>query len=101
YLSSLGHEPARISGNNFWYHSPLHADKMPSFKINRQLNKWYDFAGSPVTGNYNEMQSKGFGRYTVKLIYPIFENSFSITSVGILLIMPPYKSLHGRVMGKA
>ncbi|WP_018629577.1 toprim domain-containing protein [Niabella aurantiaca] len=44
YLSSLGHEPARVSGNSYWYHSPLHADKTPSFKINRQLNRWYDFA---------------------------------------------------------
>ncbi|MGN6420252.1 MAG: CHC2 zinc finger domain-containing protein, partial [Pseudobacter sp.] len=44
YLSSLGFQAQKTSGDQSWYHSPLHADKTPSFKVNRKLNKWYDFA---------------------------------------------------------
>jgi hypothetical protein len=42
YLSSLGHEPAKIRGNDFWYLSPLRNEQTASFKVNRKLNLWYD-----------------------------------------------------------
>ena len=42
YLSTLGFEPAKIRGNDFWYLSPLRQERTPSFKINRTLNRWYD-----------------------------------------------------------
>ena len=44
YLSALGYEPAKISGKSYWYLSPLHEEKTASFKVNRHLNRWYDFA---------------------------------------------------------
>jgi len=42
FLSSLGHEPAKIRNNDYWYFSPLRDEKTPSFKVNRRLNRWYD-----------------------------------------------------------
>ena len=42
YLNSLGYHPQRINGNDYWYLSPLHKEHTPSFKVNRQLNGWYD-----------------------------------------------------------
>ena len=42
YLSLLGHEPAKIRNNDYWYLSPLREEKTPSFKVNRKLNRWYD-----------------------------------------------------------
>jgi len=42
YLSTLGHEPAKIRTSDFWYHSPLREENTPSFKVNRRLNRWYD-----------------------------------------------------------
>lgn len=42
YLSSLGYEPSKIKGNDYWYLSPIRAEKTPSFKVNRKLNVWYD-----------------------------------------------------------
>ena len=42
YLHSLGHEPSKIRGNDYWYHSPLRDEKEPSFKVNRNKNVWYD-----------------------------------------------------------
>lgn len=44
YLSGLGHSPAKVRGNNCWYHSPLHPDNTPSFKVDRVKNTWYDFS---------------------------------------------------------
>jgi len=42
YLSKLGHKPAKIRNNDYWYVSPLRDEKTPSFKVNRKLNRWYD-----------------------------------------------------------
>lgn len=42
FLASLGHEPSRIVRDDHWYLSPLRAEKTASFKVNRQLNRWYD-----------------------------------------------------------
>ena len=43
YLSGLGHEPAKIKGRDFWYLSPLRNEQTASFKVNRKLNRWYDY----------------------------------------------------------
>lgn len=42
YLSSLGHQATKNRGADFWYLSPLRVEKTPSFKINVNLNRWYD-----------------------------------------------------------
>lgn len=43
YLSRIGIQPAKVLGVNYWYHSPFRNEKTPSFKVNRSLNRWYDF----------------------------------------------------------
>lgn len=50
YLAELGIQPVRIRGVNFWYLSPLRNEKTPSFKVNRKINRWYDF-GEGIGGN--------------------------------------------------
>lgn len=50
YLASLGHRPQKVRNQDYWYLSPLHEEKTPSFKINRQLNVWYDH-GTGKGGN--------------------------------------------------
>jgi len=42
YLFSWGHQPVKIRGNDYWYRSPLRDEKTASFKVNRNLNVWYD-----------------------------------------------------------
>jgi Toprim-like/CHC2 zinc finger len=42
YLTSLGYRTAKIRGNNYWYASPFREEKEPSFKVDRQVNLWYD-----------------------------------------------------------
>ncbi|HWJ27676.1 MAG TPA: CHC2 zinc finger domain-containing protein [Flavisolibacter sp.] len=42
FLEELGFTPQKIRGNDYWYLSPLRVEKIPSFKINRKKNVWYD-----------------------------------------------------------
>lgn len=43
YLHSLGYSPIKQQGNNLWYKSPFREEKEPSFKVNTDLNLWFDF----------------------------------------------------------
>lgn len=43
YLSKAGIEPAKVKGNDYWYYSPFRNEKTPSFKVERTLNRWFDF----------------------------------------------------------
>ena len=42
YLFSIGIQPSKISGENYWYLSPLHQERTASFKVNKTRNIWYD-----------------------------------------------------------
>jgi DNA primase len=42
YLSILGFKPSKIRGQDFWFFSPFRDERTPSFKVNQQLNCWYD-----------------------------------------------------------
>ncbi len=42
YLYSIGIEPKKIVGNNYWYLSLLREEKAPSFKVDASINRWYD-----------------------------------------------------------
>ena len=50
YLSSLGFKPAKVTRNDYWYISPFREETTPSFKVNRNINRWYDF-GEGKGGN--------------------------------------------------
>ena len=43
YLQSLGYTPVKQQGNSLWYKSPLREERDASFKVNTELNRWYDF----------------------------------------------------------
>lgn len=43
YLQTLGYTPVRQQGNSLWYKSPLRGETESSFKVNTELNQWYDF----------------------------------------------------------
>lgn len=43
YLATLGYQPEAIKkGYDYWYLSPLRDEGEASFKVNRELNCWYD-----------------------------------------------------------
>lgn len=43
YLASLGYQPRKIRGQDYWYLSPFREEHTASFKVNRKLNLFYDF----------------------------------------------------------
>lgn len=43
YLQSLGYTPVKQQGNSLWYKSPFREEAEASFKVNTELNQWYDF----------------------------------------------------------
>ena len=43
YLQSLGYTPVKQQGRSLWYKSPLRHETDASFKVNTELNQWYDF----------------------------------------------------------
>ena len=42
YLNSIGYQPEKIRGNDYWYLSPFRNEREASFKVNRNKNVWYD-----------------------------------------------------------
>ena len=50
YLQHLGFKPVKVTRNDHWYLSPFRDEKIPSFKVNRSMNRWYDF-GDGKGGN--------------------------------------------------
>lgn len=50
YLQRFGIKPAKITRNDYWFLSPFRNEKVPSFKVNRTMNRWYDF-GDGKGGN--------------------------------------------------
>ena len=49
-LINLRLEPNTIKNNDYWYLSPLHSEKTPSFKVDIVKNVWYDH-GAGTGGN--------------------------------------------------
>lgn len=43
YLASLGFQATKVRGVSYWYISPFRQERTPSFKVNDNLNEWYDF----------------------------------------------------------
>lgn len=50
FPSDYGYVPVRIRNSSYWYHSPLHQNATPSFKVDTVKNTWYDF-GIGIGGN--------------------------------------------------
>ena len=46
YLQQQGYVPARVQGIHYWYYSPLRNESTPSFKVDTERNRWYDFGSS-------------------------------------------------------
>lgn len=85
YLSAIGYLPAKIQGNNYWYLSPFRDEKTASFKVNRKLNRWWDFG----TGQGKTLVDFGilFHNCTIKeLMVRLSEHSFEPTNVPPKLI---------------
>lgn len=60
YLQSLGYSPVKQQGKSLWYKSPFREETEASFKINTELNQWYDF-GTGNGGNIIALTQELYG----------------------------------------
>ena len=75
YLATLGFKPSKISRNDYWFISPFRDEKTASFKVNRNLNRWYDF-GEGKGGNLIDFGIR-FHQCSVKDFLDKMKSSFS------------------------
>ncbi len=60
YLQSLGYSPVKQQGKSLWYKSPFREEAEASFKVNTELNQWYDF-GTGKGGNIIALAQELYG----------------------------------------
>ena len=60
YLQSLGYSPVKQQGKSLWYKSPFMEEAEASFKVNTELNQWYDF-GTGKGGNIIALAQELYG----------------------------------------
>ena len=73
YLALLGHQPQKVRNQDYWYLSPLRVEKTPSFKVNRQLNIWYDH-GTGKGGNLVDFGTLYFNCSVADLLQRLSQN---------------------------
>ena len=77
-LTRLNLQPKK-QGRDFWYISPFHNEKTPSFKVDTVKNLWYDHSIG-IGGNIIDLTMKLFAvdvSSALKRLEDIFQNSFS------------------------
>ena len=79
YLNRLGHEPAKIRGNDYWYYSPYREERTPSFKVNIKLNAWYDH-GIGQGGNILDLGVKIHECNMQEFVNKLSEGNFNVSS---------------------
>lgn len=89
YLARFGHTPRYVKGNDYWYNSPLRDEQTPSFKVNRNINVWFDH-GSGQGGTLIDF-AKLFHGCTVSQ----FLSSLRTTLLSPLPSIPKYEGATG------
>ena len=76
FLSARGIEPSQNRGGYGMYNSPLRSDTTPSFKVDYQINRWYDF-GTGEGGTFIDLVMKMQGCDFITALRHIEQDSFS------------------------
>ena len=88
FLATMGCKPVKQYGVNFMYLSPLRTEKHASFKINTELNLWYDF-GIGKGGNIIDLAELLYNSSDVSyLIHQIERNALGCVSVSLPTVKP-------------
>ena len=75
FLDRIDCRYVRIESGQYWYRSPLHKDSTPSFKVNPQMNLWYDF-GLGTGGDIIDLGKQLYKTEFVSEILHILGNMF-------------------------
>ena len=88
FLASMGCKPVKQYGVNFMYLSPLRTEKHASFKVNTEINQWYDF-GIGRGGNIIALAELLYNSSDVSyLIHQIERNAPSSVSGSLPTVKP-------------
>ena len=88
FLASMGCKPVKQYGVNFMYLSPLGTEKHASFKVNTEINQWYDF-GIGRGGNIIALAELLYNSSDVSyLIHQIERNAPSSVSGSLPTVKP-------------
>ena len=88
FLTSMGCKPVKQYGVNLMYLSPFRTEKHASFKINTELNLWYDF-GISRGGNIIDLAELLYNSSDVSyLIHQIERNALGCVSVSLPTVKP-------------
>ena len=88
FLATMGCKPVKQYGVNLMYLSPLRTEKHASFKINTEINQWYDF-GIGRGGNIIALAELLYNSSDVSyLIHQIERNAPSSVSGSLPTIKP-------------
>lgn len=88
FLASIGCKPVKQYGVNFMYLSPLRTEKHASFKVNTEINQWYDF-GIGRGGNIIALAELLYNSSDVSyLIHQIERNAPSSVSGSLPTVKP-------------
>lgn len=88
FLASMGCKPVKQYGVNLMYLSPLRTEKHASFKINTEINQWYDF-GIGRGGNIIALAELLYNSSDVSyLIHQIEHNAPSSVSGSLPTVKP-------------
>ena len=88
FLAAIDCKPVKQYGVNLMYLSPLRMEKHASFKVNTELNLWYDF-GIGRGGNIIDLAELLYNSSDVSyLIHQIERNAPSCVSVSLLTAKP-------------
>ena len=88
FLATMGCKPVKQYGVNLMYLSPLRTEKHASFKINTELNLWYDFAIGRG-GNIIDLAELLYNSSDVSyLIHQIERNALGCVSVSLPTVKP-------------
>jgi hypothetical protein len=71
-LQKMNYTPSKTNGFDVWYFSPLHDEKTPSFKVNTNINRWYDH-GLQKGGNVIDFIAIKFN-YSIPEVLKFLEN---------------------------
>ena len=88
FLATMGCKPVKQYGVNLMYLSPLRTEKHASFKVNTEINQWYDF-GIGRGGNIIALAELLYNSSDVSyLIHQIERNALGCVSVSLPTVKP-------------
>ena len=79
FLSQLGHSPVKTQGNRLWYKSPLRQEHTASFKVQTDINCWYDF-GIGKGGNIIDLAAELYQSNDLRYLMDCIARCVSVPS---------------------